>query len=190
MVKNDASAEDESVSTGELHFLPERTCAICYQDQNPSSASENEIMAISSASGGVVGSAQTDVTTPYEAIPCGCVYCFVCIAKRLEAEEGEGWTCLRCGEVIKACRPWAGDVLEEVCSTPTKKTVSFSDDKDGQGVKESSYGQRSGVSTESDQQPENDGRPGKITKHQGHPIDSHEWAREDSDFGNDAGIRP
>lgn len=46
-------------------------------------------MVISSASGGVVGSAQTDVINPYETISCGCVYCFVCIAKRLEAKEGE-----------------------------------------------------------------------------------------------------
>lgn len=86
-------------------------------------------MAISGASGGVVGSAQTDITNPYEAITCGCVYCFVCIAKRLEAEEGEGWVCLRCGELVKVCKPWAGDVLTETTSSPNRKTVSFSNDE-------------------------------------------------------------
>lgn len=128
-VQSNAQNEDEVTSKGELSFLPERTCAICYQDQNPSTASENEIMAISGASGGVVGSAQTDITNPYEAIICGCVYCFVCIAKRLEAEEGEGWVCLRCGELVKVCKPWAGDVLTETTSSPNKKSVSFSNDE-------------------------------------------------------------
>ena len=124
--------EDEDVlsSAGELAFLPERTCAICYQDQNPSSTSENELMAITGASGGVIGSAQTDVTNPYETVPCGCVYCFVCIATRLEGEEGEGWICLKCGNLVKQCRPWAGDVLEEVSRPGTGKTVSFSDEED------------------------------------------------------------
>lgn len=93
---------------GEYGFLPERTCAICYQDQN-ATATDAELL---TASGGVVGSAHTDVTNPYEATPCACVYCFVCLATRLEREEGEGWTCLRCGEHVGACRPWRGDVWE------------------------------------------------------------------------------
>ncbi len=138
LVKNDAGCEDEGASNGELNFLPDRTCGICYQDQNPTSTSENEILAISGASGGVVGSAQTDVTNPYETIPCGCIYCFICIAKRLEAEEDEGWTCLRCGELVKECKPWAGDVLEQASSTSNKKTVSFSDDEGKQAIKEES----------------------------------------------------
>ncbi len=141
LVKSDTGDEDEAGPNGELAFLPQRTCAICYQDQNPTSTSENEIIAISSASGGIIGSSQTDVTNPYETIACGCIYCFVCIARKLEAEEGEGWTCLRCGQLVKECRPWAGDVLEEACSTPNKKTVSFSDDKGGQERQESSYDQ-------------------------------------------------
>ena len=127
-VKNDD--EREMSPKGELPFLPERTCAICYQDQNPTSTTENEIMAISGASGGVIGSAQTDVTNPYETIPCGCIYCFVCIARKLEAEEGEGWICLRCGELVKMCKPWTGDVLEDIPVSRTKKTVSFSDEED------------------------------------------------------------
>ena len=115
---------------GELAFLPERTCAICYQDQNPISTSENELLAITGALGGVVGLAQTDVTNPYETIPCGCIYCFVCIGTRLESEEGEGWVCLRCGELVKECRPWKGDILEETPRPTTSKMVSFSDDEE------------------------------------------------------------
>lgn len=106
-------------------------------------------MAISGASGGVVGSAQTDITNPYQTMPCGCIYCFVCIAKRLEAEEGEGWICLRCGELVKECKPWAGDILEEACSTSNKKTVSFSSDEDTQETpEESSHGQNKGGYTD------------------------------------------
>ena len=119
--------DNEATVEGELAFLPERTCAICYQDQNPASTSESEIIAISGVSGGIVGSAQTDITNPHETIPCGCIYCFVCLAKRLEAEEGQGWTCLRCGVLVRECKPWAGDVLEMSSPTP-KKSVSFPDE--------------------------------------------------------------
>lgn len=124
---NDSDEAEESSSKGELAFLPERTCAICYHDQNPTITSENEVIAITGASGGIIGSAQTDVTNPYQTAPCGCVYCFVCIATRLEAEDGEGWVCLRCGELVKECRPWAGDVIE-VVTTSARKLVAFSDE--------------------------------------------------------------
>lgn len=127
--RNESGDEEGMKSGGELAFLPERTCAICYQDQNPTSTSETEILAVSGASGGVIGSAQTDVTNPYETIPCGCIYCFVCLAQRLEAEEGEGWICLRCGEVVKECKPWNGDVLQEVSRPGSRKSVVFSAEK-------------------------------------------------------------
>lgn len=120
--------EDAEVQkSGELSFLPERTCAICYQDQN-SAKSEAELIASSAASGGVIGSAQTDITNPYETIPCGCVYCFVCLASRIQSEEGEGWTCLRCRELVKECKPWNGDVIEEKPrESANSRKVGFSD---------------------------------------------------------------
>lgn len=118
-------AEGADEKKGEYSFLPERTCAICYQDQN-SVSSENDLMAATSS--GVVGSAQTDITNPYETIPCGCIYCFVCLTTRIEREEGEGWSCLRCGELVKECRPWSGDVLEPEVKPPAAKTVVFADD--------------------------------------------------------------
>jgi peroxin-2 len=128
-IMQSGSADEEEAKSGELSFLPERTCAICYQDQNSTLTSEAEIVAASGASGGVIGSAQTDITNPYETIPCGCIYCFVCLAGRLEAEEGEGWICLRCGEIVKECKPWRGDVLEEASKHAiSSKSVGFSDD--------------------------------------------------------------
>ena len=110
-----ASPDAEAAApAGELGFLPPRTCAICYSDQNPAAGSEAAALAASAAGGGgVVGSAATDITNPYETVPCGCVYCFACVAQRIANEDGEGWTCLRCGEVVRECKPWSGDVLEE-----------------------------------------------------------------------------
>ena len=132
LVKPAGDDDEATEPRGELSFLPERTCAICYQDQNPTSTAENEILAVSGASGGVIGSAQTDITNPYETIPCRCIYCFVCVATRLEAEEGEGWTCLRCGVVVKECKPWTGDVVQELPRPKSTKKVSFSDEEDGE----------------------------------------------------------
>ncbi|KAH3920636.1 hypothetical protein HBH56_007640 [Parastagonospora nodorum] len=125
--------EESESKQGELGFLPERTCAICYRDQNPTTQSEADIIASSAGGGGVVGSAATDITNPYEAEGCGCIYCFACIAQRIANEEGEGWTCLRCGETVKECRPWTGDIIEEKRperpetrdSTANSKVVGF-----------------------------------------------------------------
>lgn len=119
------SSEEKPLPVGELEFLPERTCAICYKDLNPSTSSEGEILAVTARTGGLITSAQTDVTNPYSAIPCNCTYCYVCIATRLEAEDGTGWSCLRCGEVIMSCRPWAGDVVEDTLIASTGKQVGF-----------------------------------------------------------------
>jgi len=130
-------SDEEPTPKGELGFLPERTCAICYSDQNPAAGggSEAEILA-ATAGGGVVGSVQTDITNPYEAIPCGDVYCFSCLAERIEAQEGEGWICLRCGELVKECKPWSGDVIDEAPrpGSGSGKNVGFSvEDIEGKG---------------------------------------------------------
>jgi len=109
--------EENKDGNGILAFLPERTCAICYQDQNNSVAADmgsggSGAMGSLGSGSGVVGSAQTDVTNAYETVECGHIYCFVCLAQRLEAEEGDGWVCLRCGELVKRARAWNGDVLD------------------------------------------------------------------------------
>ena len=109
-------ADRSSEKHGELAHLPERTCAICYGEQHLPGVNAGvggESAAIVGAFSGIAGSTATDITNPYEAIPCGCAYCFVCLAERLEAEDGDGWTCLRCGGIVKECMPWRGDVLVE-----------------------------------------------------------------------------
>ncbi|KAJ4341136.1 peroxisome assembly protein (Peroxin-2) [Ascochyta clinopodiicola] len=115
--------DDEPTASGPLAFLPERTCAICYHDQNPAASSEADMLT-QSASGGVVGSAATDITNPYAA-DCGCVYCFACLAQRIASEEGEGWPCLRCGATVQKCAPWEGDVVP---SKAARRTSSPSRD--------------------------------------------------------------
>lgn len=83
---------------------------------------------MASMAGGIAGSAQTDITNPYEAQPCGCVYCYGCLATRLEAENGEGVVCLRCAEVITSGCPWSGDVLASTSRPGSGKSVSFADE--------------------------------------------------------------
>lgn len=129
-LKAGGDEEETTEKQGELAFLPERTCAICYRDQNPAATTESDVLA-ASTSGGITGSAQTDIANPYETVPCGCVYCFVCIVQKIEGEEGQGWVCLRCGEIVKKCQPWHGDVLEEARSQPgTGKNVGFAIDEE------------------------------------------------------------
>ena len=175
LVRRKTGGEEESNEQGgELAFLPERTCAICFRDQNPvSSGTEADLIASSRAQGGIVGSGLTDITNPYETIPCGCIYCFVCIATKVEGEEGEGWTCLRCGTLVKECRPWGGDVLDgETKPEKGKKNVSFSDEGERHGKKE----------------PENDGHQDNgamqladETQHLGHGADTGAWRYEKAD---------
>lgn len=123
-------ADDDDMQTGELSFLPERTCAICYQGQTPAGGQSEQDVISAGANTGIIGNASTDITNPYEAIPCGCIYCFVCIAQKIEAEEGEGWVCLRCGELVKECKPWDGDVV--VAATPDRpssgKSIAWADE--------------------------------------------------------------
>ncbi|PSR88814.1 Pex12 amino terminal region-domain-containing protein [Coniella lustricola] len=177
-VLSDAEGEMDE-KTGEYAFLPERTCAICYQDQNTAST-EQEVLA-AAASSGIIGSAQTDVTNPYETIPCGCIYCFVCLATRIEGEDGEGWTCLRCGELVKECRPWSGDVLEPPSKSPSQKAVMFAD-----GVKEAA----SGVDTDSDTEPsraESTEERDQTARESDSSVDgdSEEYDEEEGELGDD-----
>ena len=139
-----SSSNTSAKELGEFHYLPERTCAICYQDQQsplPGDTQSSLAPSTLNASGGIIGSSATDITNPYSAIPCGCLYCYICLAQRLEAEEGEGITCLRCGALVRECKPWDGDVLlaeddgsEEQSQEKGQGRVAFSssdEDPDG-----------------------------------------------------------
>jgi peroxin-2 len=128
---DDVDSNGQREKSGPLAHLPEITCAICFNDQNPANPSEAEILGINAGPDGVggVGSATTAIVNPYQTIPCGCIYCFVCIATKLEAEEGEGWTCLRCGQVVRICQAWNGDVMitKNSAVLTNEKVVGFGD---------------------------------------------------------------
>ena len=196
--------DEESAKTGELGFLPERTCAICYRDQNPTTASEADIMASSAGGGGVVGSATTDITNPYEAMTCGCIYCFACIAQRIANEEGEGWACLRCGETVKECRPWNGDIIEEQRPTHThsssdrphhNKSVGFATTEDADA--DGDIDEKAALLRQVDPIPEQEdmldhGHSSPQMEHHSRPFDlgeslfteSSEWARASEDVSS------
>ena len=123
------SSEDSSIlknRKGELSFLPEKTCAICFKE---ASADAGE--------GRDGASSSTDITNPYEAIPCGHLYCYICVTSKISLEEGEGWECLRCNSLIKKCRPWKGglgeDYADEVGPGSSKKVGFENDGEQGRG---------------------------------------------------------
>jgi peroxin-2 len=104
-------------------------------------------------------------------------------------EEGDGWTCLRCGNLVKRCRPWrgglkglttVGDWGEEVVdrrrvgfgengpdSGPEIDTedleTTASDDDDGEGTERADE-EVSDIGSEDTERP-NRGRPGFKEKH-------------------------
>lgn len=71
-------------SEAELAFLPQKTCAICYKQD-----ADNDI-----------------ITNGYQGDSCGHVYCYICLKSKLGEVDGEGWNCLRCGSLIKECKPF------------------------------------------------------------------------------------
>ncbi|KAF8455817.1 Pex12 amino terminal region-domain-containing protein [Terfezia claveryi] len=125
--------EDSSIlkdRRGELSFLPEKTCAICFKETSADAEGKGP---------GAGGS--TDVTNPYEAIPCGHLYCYICITSKIALEEGEGWECLRCNTLIKKCRPWKGglgDNFSEDVAAGSSKKVGFESDGGNENGKDES----------------------------------------------------
>ncbi|VVT57716.1 uncharacterized protein SAPINGB_P005834 [Magnusiomyces paraingens] len=103
---NDGSSSNQK---GELYFLPEKTCAICYKDAERAITATAMSSAGGGDSGGDGSGVNTDITNPYECVECGHVFCYVCLASRLVEAEGDGWTCLRCGELVQRMRVF-GDV--------------------------------------------------------------------------------
>lgn len=86
----------QSSTQGELYFLPEKTCPICYQGTESTG----------SGTGSSHVAHNTDITNPYEAAECSHVYCYVCITTKLLEAGGEGWNCLRCATLIRKAKPF------------------------------------------------------------------------------------
>lgn len=84
------SSASENSGKGELYFLPEKTCAICYKGNGNSGSS----------SGDSGSNFNTEVTNPCKCVPCGHTYCYVCLSVKLIEGEGDGWNCLRCNSLV------------------------------------------------------------------------------------------
>ncbi|ORY77715.1 Pex12 amino terminal region-domain-containing protein [Protomyces lactucae-debilis] len=96
-----------------LSFLPQKVCAICYNE----------------------GLEDADVVNPYQA-DCGDIYCYGCIMSQLRLSEGEGWPCLRCASIIKTAGPWAelpgsGPVLSQIDEKADEDAASIPDSEEG-----------------------------------------------------------
>ena len=114
---------------GKYFALADDQCAICAEnasfglssltnaggsaESNPFSAYLQSAATLPSSSSAqddaaehaISGPPKQPITTPYRA-SCGHVYCYVCLSERLlrAADDGDdGWTCLRCGEIVRNC---------------------------------------------------------------------------------------
>ncbi|CAN6639593.1 hypothetical protein TRVA0_017S02190 [Trichomonascus vanleenenianus] len=84
-------------SGGELAFLPEKTCAICYK----------------------ADASNTQVTNPY-VTDCGHVYCYICLKSEL-AQQDEEWTCLRCTSAVNSIHVFEDIDKSAIVSEPSEK---------------------------------------------------------------------
>ncbi|KAK9371312.1 Pex12 amino terminal region-domain-containing protein [Lipomyces kononenkoae] len=94
-----SSSSTPKKSVGQLSSLPERICAICYNQDSATASSTADPAFLGVGSDNVI-------VNPYMAVECGHIYCYVCLVTQIEEQEGEGWRCLRCGELIKRASPW------------------------------------------------------------------------------------
>lgn len=120
---NATDAEPSEKLTGQLSFLPERTCAICYH-QDTDAAAANRVSTIGTTA--TAGMRANEITNPYAAVECGHIYCYVCLVTQIEEQEGEGWECLRCRTLVTKARPW----VNIITSTNDDKSDEDEDDEE------------------------------------------------------------
>jgi peroxin-2 len=70
------------------------------------------------------------ITNPYCG-ECGHAYCYTCLLGEVAGEEGDGWSCLRCGTVIKHVERWKEFVGEEIPTEENKEAKTEVGDKEG-----------------------------------------------------------
>ena len=129
-----SSADSGDAETGNdslkntYKFLPERVCAICYENNVLKDTFTNVSSTTAAGGGNTMGSTATSIanismddnliTNPYET-NCGHLYCYFCIVSKLEIQNelNQGtdskdktyWNCLRCNEMVEWCKVYDGD---------------------------------------------------------------------------------
>ncbi|KAH3668623.1 hypothetical protein OGAPHI_002377 [Ogataea philodendri] len=114
-----ANQPPERDSTAVYKFLPERCCAICYQNTSLAGTSDAAID-------------DHLITNPYET-SCGHVYCYVCLLNKLEESRqlgDESWQCLRCGSGVEYVRVFDGEVEEDEEDDEKEDEKDYSDYSD------------------------------------------------------------
>jgi peroxin-2 len=117
-----SSSGGEGKAQGELHFLPEKTCAICYAAQSQTQG----------------GNHYTGITNPYKTTECRHIYCYVCITTKILESDGEGWKCLRCNVLVKSAELYVDinpdaikispEVFKEVDPIAEKKPIALKEE--------------------------------------------------------------
>lgn len=97
------SSPSNSEEQGELSFLPEKVCAICYKTDT-----------------GETANSSTSVTNPYQG-ECGHIYCYVCLQTKILEDPESGWPCLLCSRTIKKATPFIDVDPSAIISTPQDK---------------------------------------------------------------------
>jgi len=119
--------------TAALATLPDRFCAICF-----SQGREGRL-----------------ITNPYCG-ECGHVYCYTCLLGEVAGEEGDGWTCLRCGMIVKHVGRW-----KEVVGEGPSSEENEGDTQEAKHIIEGTSGEESsideGVTPESEEVQGEDG---------------------------------
>ncbi|KAK9467703.1 Pex12 amino terminal region-domain-containing protein [Lipomyces arxii] len=119
-----AKTSKSSEAVGQLAFLPESTCAICYHQ-------DSRVGGVPGADATQsIGMGENDITNPYAAVECGHIYCYVCLITQIEEQEGEGWTCLRCSQIVKNAKPWKNVELDEQVEKGDINEVSDEDEQE------------------------------------------------------------
>ncbi len=118
---------DEKAAS-EYARLPRSICALCFQRQQVREGPSSDLLRVGlpssdpldPSSGALAPSSEvpaataipaadedSTVTIPHAAVPCGCIYCYHCLASMLLSEEGAedivdegGWRCLRCATPV------------------------------------------------------------------------------------------
>jgi peroxin-2 len=101
------AAKTEGDDVRALSTLPDRFCAICF-----SQGWEGRV-----------------ITNP-SCGECGHVYCYTCLVGEIAGEEGDGWTCLRCGKIIKHVKRWQ-EVIGEDTTVEEMDERATRDEEDG-----------------------------------------------------------
>lgn len=103
------SGNKDTEKKGELYFLPEKTCAICYKGGGSARNGGGNSGGAGGEGGATAASSSsfnTEITNPCKSVQCGHIYCYVCLSTKLLENEGDGWPCLRCNTIIYKMRPF------------------------------------------------------------------------------------